>query len=71
MGIESDLSRHLSLVQEGADRAKQQVDLARKHLEVAQRTQAFWEDLYSALRDGYCAQGLFLLRREADLLRSL
>ena len=71
MEIESDLSRHLTLVQEGADRAKHQVALAREHLEVAQRTQAFWDDLYSALRAGYCAQGLFFLRRDADLLHSL
>jgi len=71
MEIEPGFASHLRLAQEAADRARQQVDLAVKQLDASRHTQAFWEDLYAALKNGHCAQGLFLLRREADLLRSL
>lgn len=71
MDSEADFAGYLRLVQEEAERARQQVGLARQQLEQAQRAGAFWESLFASLRDGHCAHGLFLLRREADLLRSL
>jgi hypothetical protein len=67
----SDFADHLKVVQEQADQARRQVDLARQQLEHAQRARGFWDDLAASLARGHAAQALLLLRREAEVVRDL
>lgn len=67
----SDFAEHLKVVQEEADRARRQVDLARQQLEHAQRARGFWDDLVTSLQRGHSAHALLLLRREAEVVRDL
>lgn len=67
----SDFADHLKVVQEEADRARRQVDVARQQLEHAQRARGFWDDLAASLARGHAAHALLLLRREAEVVRDL
>lgn len=71
MDSTADFTEHLKMIQAQGDRARRQVELARQQLEHAQRANRFWDDLLASLQRGHCAHALLLLRREAELIRSL